>query len=168
MKEREHSCVCFWCCSGRHSHLSCLECGEARSRDCGANTQTFAPYSGVSVSFEVRTWGGGSVCVNMFSCCLHCLLCLSPFPALWHCRAVCTGTVYQDWPAVCCCCHSLPVRCVWCMKPTKCFLSLSFSPEFFAELSRVTSALALTSSLTDLVHYIRQGLQWLRLEANMP
>ncbi|NWH92002.1 AFF1 protein, partial [Aegithalos caudatus] len=40
--------------------------------------------------------------------------------------------------------------------------------EFFAELSRATSALALTSSLTDLVHYIRQGLQWLRLEANMP
>lgn len=40
--------------------------------------------------------------------------------------------------------------------------------EFFAELSRATSTLALTSSLTDLVHYIRQGLQWLRLEANMP
>ncbi|XP_023782030.1 AF4/FMR2 family member 1 isoform X1 [Cyanistes caeruleus] len=40
--------------------------------------------------------------------------------------------------------------------------------EFFSELSRATSALALTSSLTDLVHYIRQGLQWLRLEANMP
>ncbi|NXG25732.1 AFF1 protein, partial [Grallaria varia] len=40
--------------------------------------------------------------------------------------------------------------------------------EFFAELSRATCALALTSSLTDLVHYIRQGLQWLRLEANMP
>ncbi|NWT59481.1 AFF1 protein, partial [Erythrocercus mccallii] len=40
--------------------------------------------------------------------------------------------------------------------------------EFFAELSRATSALALTSSLTELVHYIRQGLQWLRLEANMP
>ncbi|NWS26957.1 AFF1 protein, partial [Polioptila caerulea] len=40
--------------------------------------------------------------------------------------------------------------------------------EFFAELSRATSALALTSSLTDLVHYIRQGLQWLRLEADMP
>ncbi|NXO38246.1 AFF1 protein, partial [Locustella ochotensis] len=40
--------------------------------------------------------------------------------------------------------------------------------EFFAELSRATSALALTSSLTDLVHYIRQGLQWLKLEANMP
>ncbi|NXU38200.1 AFF1 protein, partial [Drymodes brunneopygia] len=40
--------------------------------------------------------------------------------------------------------------------------------EFFAELSKATSALALTSSLTDLVHYIRQGLQWLRLEANMP
>uniref|UniRef100_A0A8C3RH07 AF4/FMR2 family member 1 n=1 Tax=Cyanoderma ruficeps TaxID=181631 RepID=A0A8C3RH07_9PASS len=40
--------------------------------------------------------------------------------------------------------------------------------EFFAELSRATSALALTSSLTDLVHYIRLGLQWLRLEANMP
>ncbi|NXX27691.1 AFF1 protein, partial [Nicator chloris] len=40
--------------------------------------------------------------------------------------------------------------------------------EFFAELSRATSALALTSSLTDLVHYIRQGLEWLRLEANMP
>ncbi|NWV29648.1 AFF1 protein, partial [Origma solitaria] len=40
--------------------------------------------------------------------------------------------------------------------------------EFFSELSKATSALALTSSLTDLVHYIRQGLQWLRLEANMP
>ncbi|NXC26613.1 AFF1 protein, partial [Campylorhamphus procurvoides] len=40
--------------------------------------------------------------------------------------------------------------------------------EFFAELSRATCALALTSSLTDLVHYIRQGLQWLRLEANLP
>ncbi|NXD25531.1 AFF1 protein, partial [Spelaeornis formosus] len=40
--------------------------------------------------------------------------------------------------------------------------------EFFAELSKATSALALTSSLTDLVHYIRQGLQWLRLDANMP
>ncbi|XP_009077148.1 PREDICTED: AF4/FMR2 family member 1, partial [Acanthisitta chloris] len=40
--------------------------------------------------------------------------------------------------------------------------------DFFAELSRATCALALTSSLTDLVHYIRQGLQWLRLEANMP
>ncbi|NWW80750.1 AFF1 protein, partial [Climacteris rufus] len=40
--------------------------------------------------------------------------------------------------------------------------------EFFSELSRATCALALTSSLTDLVHYIRQGLQWLRLEANMP
>ncbi|NWS99488.1 AFF1 protein, partial [Mionectes macconnelli] len=40
--------------------------------------------------------------------------------------------------------------------------------EFFSELSKATCALALTSSLTDLVHYIRQGLQWLRLEANMP
>ncbi|KAJ7413658.1 hypothetical protein BTVI_42886 [Pitangus sulphuratus] len=40
--------------------------------------------------------------------------------------------------------------------------------EFFSELSKATCALALTSSLTDLVHYIRQGLQWLRLEANIP
>ncbi|NWQ69533.1 AFF1 protein, partial [Neopipo cinnamomea] len=40
--------------------------------------------------------------------------------------------------------------------------------EFFSELSKATCALALTSNLTDLVHYIRQGLQWLRLETNMP
>lgn len=50
---------------------------EAWSRDCGVNTQTFAP-----VSFKVRTWGGGSVCVNVFSWCLHCLPCLSAFPSL--------------------------------------------------------------------------------------
>ncbi|XP_029881707.1 AF4/FMR2 family member 1 isoform X3 [Aquila chrysaetos chrysaetos] len=40
--------------------------------------------------------------------------------------------------------------------------------EFFAELSTVTCALALNSSMTELVHYTRQGLQWLRLETNTP
>ncbi|XP_050751282.1 AF4/FMR2 family member 1 isoform X2 [Gymnogyps californianus] len=42
------------------------------------------------------------------------------------------------------------------------------SKEFFAELSTVTCALALNSSMTELVHYTRQGLQWLRLETNTP
>ncbi|NXS40807.1 AFF1 protein, partial [Balaeniceps rex] len=40
--------------------------------------------------------------------------------------------------------------------------------EFFAELSTATRTLALNSSMTELVHYIRQGLQWLRLETNTP
>ncbi|NXK11586.1 AFF1 protein, partial [Herpetotheres cachinnans] len=40
--------------------------------------------------------------------------------------------------------------------------------EFFAELSTATCALALNSSMTELVHYARQGLQWLRLETNTP
>ncbi|XP_074849761.1 AF4/FMR2 family member 1 isoform X2 [Carettochelys insculpta] len=40
--------------------------------------------------------------------------------------------------------------------------------EFFAELSTAVCTLALNSSMTELVHYTRQGLHWLRLEANMP
>ncbi|XP_065489504.1 AF4/FMR2 family member 1 isoform X1 [Caloenas nicobarica] len=40
--------------------------------------------------------------------------------------------------------------------------------EFFAELSTATCTLALNSSMTELVHYVRQGLQWLRLETNTP
>ncbi|NXY43269.1 AFF1 protein, partial [Ceuthmochares aereus] len=40
--------------------------------------------------------------------------------------------------------------------------------EFFAELSTATCTLALNSSMTELVHYARQGLQWLRLETNLP
>ncbi|XP_076193154.1 AF4/FMR2 family member 1 isoform X2 [Aptenodytes patagonicus] len=40
--------------------------------------------------------------------------------------------------------------------------------EFFAELSTATCALALNSSMTELIHYTRQGLQWLRLETNTP
>ncbi|KFV58683.1 AF4/FMR2 family member 1, partial [Gavia stellata] len=40
--------------------------------------------------------------------------------------------------------------------------------EFFAELGTATCALALNSSMTELVHYTRQGLQWLRLETNTP
>uniref|UniRef100_A0A8C8AMX8 AF4/FMR2 family member 1 n=1 Tax=Otus sunia TaxID=257818 RepID=A0A8C8AMX8_9STRI len=40
--------------------------------------------------------------------------------------------------------------------------------EFFAELSAATCALALNSSMTEVVHYARQGLQWLRLEINTP
>ncbi|KAM9236136.1 AF4/FMR2 family member 1 [Leptosomus discolor] len=40
--------------------------------------------------------------------------------------------------------------------------------EFFAELSTATCTLALNSSMTELVHYTRQGLQWLRLETSTP
>ncbi|NXX54455.1 AFF1 protein, partial [Scopus umbretta] len=40
--------------------------------------------------------------------------------------------------------------------------------EFFAELSTATCTLALNSSMTELVHYARQGLQWLRPETNTP
>ncbi|XP_025053038.1 AF4/FMR2 family member 1 isoform X2 [Alligator sinensis] len=40
--------------------------------------------------------------------------------------------------------------------------------EFFAELSAAVCSLALNGSMTELVHYTRQGLQWLRLETNMP
>lgn len=40
--------------------------------------------------------------------------------------------------------------------------------EFFAELNTVMRPLALNSSMTELVHYTRQGLQWLRLESNLP
>ncbi|XP_067413233.1 AF4/FMR2 family member 1 isoform X2 [Emydura macquarii macquarii] len=40
--------------------------------------------------------------------------------------------------------------------------------EFFAELSTMVCTLALNSSMTELVHYTRQGLQWLRLETNTP
>ncbi|XP_071609710.1 AF4/FMR2 family member 1 isoform X3 [Heliangelus exortis] len=40
--------------------------------------------------------------------------------------------------------------------------------EFFAELSTATCTLALNSSMAELVHYTRQGLQWLRLETNTP
>ncbi|NXN26522.1 AFF1 protein, partial [Nycticryphes semicollaris] len=40
--------------------------------------------------------------------------------------------------------------------------------EFFAELSTAACTLALNSSLTELVHYTRQGLHCLRLEMNMP
>ncbi|XP_054248442.1 AF4/FMR2 family member 1 [Indicator indicator] len=42
------------------------------------------------------------------------------------------------------------------------------SAEFFAELSTATGPLALTSSLRELLHYTRQGLQWLRMETNSP
>ncbi|NXU57783.1 AFF1 protein, partial [Turnix velox] len=40
--------------------------------------------------------------------------------------------------------------------------------EFFAELSSSTHVLTLTSSISELVNYTRKGLQWLRLETNMP
>ncbi|XP_061847965.1 AF4/FMR2 family member 1 isoform X2 [Colius striatus] len=40
--------------------------------------------------------------------------------------------------------------------------------EFFAELNAATCTLALNSNMMELVHYIRQGLQWLRLETNTP
>ncbi|KAM6075740.1 AF4/FMR2 family member 1 isoform 1-T1 [Chlamydotis macqueenii] len=40
--------------------------------------------------------------------------------------------------------------------------------EFFAEVSTATCTLAVNSSMTELVHYTRQGLQWLRLETNTP
>ncbi|XP_071972632.1 AF4/FMR2 family member 1 isoform X2 [Engystomops pustulosus] len=39
--------------------------------------------------------------------------------------------------------------------------------DFFADLSSMVCPLALNSTMTELVHYTRQGLQWLRLELNM-
>ncbi|XP_072261573.1 AF4/FMR2 family member 1 isoform X2 [Pyxicephalus adspersus] len=39
--------------------------------------------------------------------------------------------------------------------------------DFFADLSAMVCPLALNSSMTELVHYTRQGLQWLRLESNV-
>ncbi|XP_068089579.1 AF4/FMR2 family member 1 isoform X2 [Hyperolius riggenbachi] len=39
--------------------------------------------------------------------------------------------------------------------------------DFFADLSSVVCPLALTSTMTELVHYTRQGLHWLRLELNV-
>ncbi|XP_040182632.1 AF4/FMR2 family member 1 isoform X3 [Rana temporaria] len=39
--------------------------------------------------------------------------------------------------------------------------------DFFADLSAMVCPLALNSTMTELVHYTRQGLQWLRLESNV-
>ncbi|XP_072404740.1 AF4/FMR2 family member 1-like isoform X1 [Chiloscyllium punctatum] len=39
--------------------------------------------------------------------------------------------------------------------------------EFFAELDAAVGLLSLTSSMTELVHYIRQGLHWLRLDTKL-
>ncbi|XP_059844659.1 AF4/FMR2 family member 3-like isoform X1 [Hypanus sabinus] len=39
--------------------------------------------------------------------------------------------------------------------------------EFFAELDAAVGLLSLTSSMTELVHYVRQGLHWLRLETKL-
>ncbi|XP_075059053.1 AF4/FMR2 family member 1 isoform X2 [Mixophyes fleayi] len=39
--------------------------------------------------------------------------------------------------------------------------------DFFADLSAMVCPLALNSTMTELVHYTRQGLQWLRLESSM-
>ncbi|XP_069599475.1 AF4/FMR2 family member 1 isoform X1 [Ranitomeya imitator] len=39
--------------------------------------------------------------------------------------------------------------------------------DFFADLGAMVCPLALNSSMTELVHYTRQGLQWLRLESSM-
>lgn len=41
-----------------------------------------------------------------------------------------------------------------------------FSVEFFSELDKVMGPLIFNASvMTDLVHYTRQGLHWLRLDA---
>ncbi|NXP70652.1 AFF1 protein, partial [Ramphastos sulfuratus] len=40
--------------------------------------------------------------------------------------------------------------------------------EVFAELSTASGPLALNSSLRELLHYTRQGLQWLRMETSTP
>ncbi|XP_053110831.1 AF4/FMR2 family member 1 isoform X3 [Hemicordylus capensis] len=40
--------------------------------------------------------------------------------------------------------------------------------KFFSELSAAMCSLSLNSSMMELVHYTRQGLQWLRLEPNTP
>ncbi|KAM5191536.1 AF4/FMR2 family member 1 [Mantella aurantiaca] len=39
--------------------------------------------------------------------------------------------------------------------------------DFFADLNAMICPLALNSTMTELVHYTRQGLQWLRLESNV-
>lgn len=39
--------------------------------------------------------------------------------------------------------------------------------DFFADLSAMVCPLALNSTMTELVHYTRQGLQWLRLELSL-
>ncbi|XP_051896556.1 AF4/FMR2 family member 1-like [Pristis pectinata] len=39
--------------------------------------------------------------------------------------------------------------------------------EFFVELDAAVGLLSLTSSMTELVHYVRQGLHWLRLETKL-
>ncbi|XP_039623603.1 AF4/FMR2 family member 2-like [Polypterus senegalus] len=41
------------------------------------------------------------------------------------------------------------------------------SQEFFRELDSVLEPLTLHSSMTSLVHYVRQGLHWLRIEAHL-
>lgn len=46
------------------------------------------------------------------------------------------------------------------------FIFVSFL-EFFMELDAAVGLLSLTSSMTELVHYIRQGLHWLRLETKL-
>ncbi|XP_063166498.1 AF4/FMR2 family member 1 isoform X2 [Candoia aspera] len=40
--------------------------------------------------------------------------------------------------------------------------------KFFSKLSAAACFLSLNSSMIELVHYTRQGLQWLRLESDMP
>ncbi|XP_058049857.1 AF4/FMR2 family member 1 [Ahaetulla prasina] len=40
--------------------------------------------------------------------------------------------------------------------------------KFFSKLSAAACFLSLSSSMIELVHYTRHGLQWLRLESNMP
>uniref|UniRef100_A0A2D4K041 AF4/FMR2 C-terminal homology domain-containing protein n=2 Tax=Micrurus paraensis TaxID=1970185 RepID=A0A2D4K041_9SAUR len=40
--------------------------------------------------------------------------------------------------------------------------------KFFSKLSAAACFLSLNSSMIELVHYTRHGLQWLRLESNMP
>ncbi|KAK9398687.1 AF4/FMR2 family member 1 [Crotalus adamanteus] len=40
--------------------------------------------------------------------------------------------------------------------------------KFFSKLNAAACFLSLNSSMIELVHYTRQGLQWLRLESNMP
>ncbi|XP_070587102.1 AF4/FMR2 family member 1-like [Erythrolamprus reginae] len=40
--------------------------------------------------------------------------------------------------------------------------------KFFSKLSAASCVLSLNSSMVELVHYTRHGLQWLRLESNLP
>lgn len=142
---------------------------------CTAGTELRTPRllltcHGVSMSFRCQHVGRHFKCVCVcviLACALHHVLVVL-VKAL-----ICALTRSSVRPENCCCPPSLPPAwlCLLCETNQLFSLSVSLSPpflEFFAELSAAVCPLALNSSMTELVHYSRQGLQWLRLETNTP